>query len=81
MTVAVTRCRSCGAPIFWAVLQGRPHPVDAKPKAGGNLEIDTPPGSYVVATVVRADPNVGRYVSHYSSCPDAVLWRKAKRKR
>ena len=83
------RCRSCGAPIRWAVLNGRPHPVDAEQVPGGNIVLEDEEGLLAHGTVtdgrselgvprariVRPDPQVIRYVSHFATCPDRLQWQ------
>lgn len=79
------RCRSCGAPILWAALKGKPFPVDATPADNGNIELQLQPGGVYTARVVRgpsapllvaAGVDEPRYVSHFVTCPHASDWRK-----
>lgn len=74
------RCRSCGALILWCKLMpaGRPHPLDAIPVCGGNIE--TKPGVLSgerYGRVVPADEREERklYVSHFATCPQSSSWR------
>jgi hypothetical protein len=48
------RCRSCDAPITWAVTRkGRRIPLDPEPVAGGNIKVQEIPGkSTPLATVM-----------------------------
>jgi hypothetical protein len=77
------RCRSCGAPIRWAVtVNGKRMPVDDQPVPDGNLVLSDPtPGAY--APVAAAfDPqqllidDPPRFVSHFATCPQADQYRK-----
>ncbi len=82
-------CRSCGADIIWAVTStGSRMPVDAQPVDGGNVlltERGAPvSGNPPLATVVgkQAQPNLfgddgPRYVSHFSTCPNADSHRRS----
>jgi hypothetical protein len=80
----VEQCRSCKAPIIWAIARtGRPMPVDVEPIAGGNIELDeqqaTPQALRPLAPLarlVRAEPGVLRYRSHFASCPDSWKWKR-----
>jgi hypothetical protein len=69
-------CRSCGAPIVWAVSakSGKRMPLDARPVLNGNLDLDADG----TVTVVEPDPTLKGYVSHHATCPDADDWRKKK---
>lgn len=75
-----TRCRSCGAPIFWATTRmGKTMPVDAQPTRDGNVAITRLSGEWL-ATVVRAKQRElfrrERYTSHFATCPNAKQHRK-----
>jgi hypothetical protein len=80
----MARCRSCGAPILWAVTEasGKRIPLDAeedgaaKEVPDGNLLIvDTRAGTPVVRVTA-----VGQHLSHFATCPQASTHRKkAKR--
>jgi len=85
----VSTCRSCGAPVVWAVTpEGRRMPVDAEPVDGGNVLLSpNPTGSQdryaPVATVVGKRVQASlfgddgpRYVSHFATCPNADLHRR-----
>lgn len=83
-------CRSCNAPVVWCetvateTKPARKMPLDATPDgralevANGNIAIvgrtgaGTPMVRYVKA-------GAGKYVSHFSSCPNAASHRKTKR--
>jgi hypothetical protein len=61
----VTKCRSCGAHVFWVVSDrtGGKFPVDVQPDDEGHVLVD---GTY--------------YTSHFATCPQAQRWRKKKSK-
>ena len=69
-------CRSCNAPIFWAVsVNGKSIPMNEEPVDNGNLAITCYDGNTPV--VGRAtDSEVERYTSHFATCADAPSWRK-----
>lgn len=81
----MAKCRSCGAPIFWAVTTTNMRiPLDEKPTPSGNIELRV---SYshprAVASVITANnPRRGAadalYTSHFATCPHASLHRKRK---
>ena len=67
-------CRSCGAPVIWVKTKaGKNTPLDAEPRSDGNLEI-------VDGVALPALPLVEgpRYTNHFSRCPQAKEWRKAR---
>lgn len=69
-------CRSCGAEILWARTgSGRSMPVDVKPVEGGNVQLRYEKHG-LTAVVAPEAPGV-KYVSHFSTCPEAAAWRKA----
>lgn len=79
------RCRSCGAPIIWAISPktGRPMPVDIEPTAGANVEL-TPhtvrPGDWH-ARVVAPAHTFGRTdlrMAHHATCPQGKQWKRGK---
>ena len=71
-------CRSCKAPVLWAVTErGRPMPVDPDRVPNGNLNLlDDEHGGAPLAVVVKPDPAVERYVSHFATCPQRGDWRR-----
>lgn len=82
MTKTAT-CRSCGAPILWtATPAGNSIPLDAEPRADGNVRLGWVGG--VEVAIVLNDPAeraAGQiagpmFVSHFATCPDADSWRK-----
>jgi hypothetical protein len=65
-------CRSCGAPVRWAITQHENRmPVDPEPVENGNLILIDRDGELHVAHAVP-----GTHVSHYATCPDAERWRR-----
>jgi hypothetical protein len=70
------RCRSCGAPILWALTdRGKRIPLDELPLAA------IPPGSFVVSGTgdeLRASTvaPVPLYRSHFATCPNADEHRR-----
>lgn len=75
------RCRTCEAPIFWAITDGgKRMPVDLRPVDDGNLVIvglaDVPRVTVVEQSAPMLD-DPPRYVSHFATCPDAEHHRKA----
>ena len=79
----VEACRSCQAPIIWAVSTAtrKPMPVDEAVTPDGNVEICVRLGNQVIATV---HPVGGLFPatdqplrkSHFATCPQADEWRK-----
>lgn len=78
----VDKCRSCGAPIIWALTRTyRIMPIDAEPVDGGNVvivgrgerapRVDVRPGG----TLFDDRPT---YTSHFATCPDAARWRHSE---
>ena len=75
-------CRSCGAPIVWAITddEQRKMPVDAAPVTDGNVRLSLVDGR-LIAKVVGKDHEsrnapIPTYRSHFSTCADAGRWRK-----
>lgn len=67
-------CRSCGAPIIFAVTRsGKRIPIE--PNQAGNLELR----GGVIAFVTPDINAMGRYQSHFASCPQAGQHRKPKK--
>jgi hypothetical protein len=75
------RCSSCNALIFWALTKnGKRIPIDAEPVSNGNLRVEwSPDFETATAFVVGPDRSLwpeNRYVSHFSSCPNAAQHRR-----
>lgn len=73
-------CKTCEAPIVWAIWEttGKPHPVDAKSVATGDLVIVN--GKVRKATAQDTKLHRDRYTSHWDTCPDREEWRSGKAK-
>ena len=75
---AFDHCKSCGAEIYWLRTErGKWVPLDAVPVPDGNVIVgDDGTARYVARHAAELPPDVPRYVSHFSSCPQAQEWRK-----
>lgn len=75
MSDYVERCRSCDAPIRWAItVNGRKMPLDHEPVWDGNVRMRE--GRAVIVPKDEGPPSEPRYVSHFFTCPDRDDWRK-----
>jgi hypothetical protein len=83
----VTTCRSCGAPIEWAITDNeRRIPLDPGEHADGRLvDVGWLHGHPLVVSLtgdqlerLRAatDADVQLRRSHFQTCPDAGVWRR-----
>ena len=73
----VHACRSCGAPIMWAMTgRGKTMPVDAAPSDGGNVTL-TLDGGTLRAVVSAGDAGLA-HLSHFVSCPKAEKHRRRR---
>lgn len=72
-------CRSCGAPIVWAITKtGRKNPVVKAPDdMKGNIQLKDDGNGELRALSVK--PGEGPYISHFANCPNGPSHRKAKR--
>lgn len=71
----VSACKSCGAPVDWAVTPaGKRMPLDVGPAENGNLTLKL--GIAVPRTEEHVAAGLPARVSHYATCPQANLWRK-----
>lgn len=72
-------CRSCGAPVIWAVTLGaRSMPVNAEPVSDGNVALEERAGMVPLARVLSVTARFGRTdlrTSHLATCKQAKLWR------
>jgi hypothetical protein len=81
MRVSRSLCRSCGARILWTHTEsGKAMPVDVGARPNGNLALRLEAGA-PIARVLRdgEEPGVGevgRFVSHFASCPNSAQHRK-----
>lgn len=69
----MAQCRSCLAPIFWAVTKnGKLIPVDLHTSLDGNVEITPTPGDGPPAATVHAQPPVVTtgtlHHTHFTTC-------------
>lgn len=75
MTHQISQCATCEARIIWARLpNGTRHPVDADPRDDGNMALDGDGGAHFVR--LNEQWSGLRYVSHFATCPDRLLWRR-----
>jgi hypothetical protein len=80
--VSVGTCRSCGAPIIWAMssMTGKNMPLDAEPTDEGTMllkdGIVTPEKR---ATLPFLATNPKRHMAHFAKCPQANEWRRTQR--
>lgn len=72
------KCRSCGAPIRWALTErSRNIPVDPDPHPEGNLRVEDRHG-LDAAIIVAPGTEPGLYRSHFATCPNAATHRMAR---
>jgi hypothetical protein len=72
----VSRCRTCGADIQWALTtNGKRMPVDAEPTPEGNIRLRKIDGE-VFADVVAPLSSDKLRLSHFATCPGAAKHRK-----
>lgn len=76
-----TTCRSCGAPIRWALTEkGKRMPLNVPADPAGTVIITGTNGTEYTCAVVRTNAVPGeRWTSHYATCPQAQQWRKQKK--
>lgn len=75
------KCSACQAPIIWLkTTNGRSMPLDVTPNPEGNVVIKDGL-AVVLGGVEAADPLIGerRFMPHWSTCPHAAEFRKAKK--
>lgn len=80
----MSRCRSCGAEIIWAVTaSGRNMPVDAAPSDDGTITVTQVGGKN--RAEVSGPPNLlddrPRHTSHFATCKFASSHRKPRKKK
>jgi hypothetical protein len=74
-----TKCRSCGAPIVWALTSSSKRmPLDADPRADGGFWLISGCAVAVGSAQTETEPLRPRYVSHFATCPNARKHRKAR---
>ena len=71
-------CRSCRAPVQWAVTpSGSWIALEPGAHERGNLiETQTSAGRTVVRMADLTDPPGPRRLAHFATCPDASSWRR-----
>lgn len=87
-----SKCRSCGQDILWCVWprSGKRMPVDAvadnrPPSKGGDIWLTLHGGERGELRAEKVDPGAApevlatrnRYTSHFATCPNAAMHRKA----
>ncbi len=72
----ISKCRSCGAPIIWAMTEKKTMPVDAVPSDKGNVAVAIHGGTVRAIVGVGPDSIGPRHLSHFVTCPQAAKWRK-----
>ena len=80
MTLKAGTCRTCGAPIIWALTakSNKWIPLDADPVKDGNIVLtpERQTAVYLQTGWDRPPSDMKRYRSHFSTCPDAKGWRR-----
>ncbi len=72
-------CRSCSAPIFWALTEnGKRMPLDLEPVAGGVFYVAMGRDGELRCHTGEA-PGFVRYTSHFATCPSAAEHRRSQR--
>lgn len=71
-------CSSCGAPIIWAKTARlrRFIPLDKEPIIGGNIVLD---GGIASIETIGLFDRTPKYVSHFTTCPNAKKHRRPRR--
>lgn len=74
-------CRSCGAPVWWAVTDAAKRiPVDPVAAGDGNIIVlfDPAERGMLRVRVLRKDESTDqpRYRTHFTTCPNADTWRQ-----
>lgn len=75
----MNRCRSCKAPIIWA-LTPRGKRIPLEPNPNGNIVLDRIPftgdlGATFLHPGQTVDEDHIRYVAHFATCPNAATHR------
>lgn len=77
----MAKCKSCGAPVFWAhTSNGTVIPLDADTMG---RPLDSPEGNLQilggeVVVVGQLERGVSRHISHFSTCPNAAQHRRKR---
>lgn len=78
----VRSCRSCGAPVIWAVTTSLSKmPVDAEPVEDGNVALMAPRHEGSLRAIVLGPLDTLTHesplrTSHFATCPQAKSWRR-----
>lgn len=76
----MAECRSCNAPIRWAltVKNGKHIPIDVEPVPDGNLVIEHRNGGDEARPATDTDKKLMRplFKSHFATCPQSPSWRR-----
>lgn len=76
---AVQFCRSCGAAVVWALTdRDKAMPMDAAPVSAGKFILVQTDSTVRVRSAAGWDEPGDRYVSHFSTCPQATSHRKPR---
>lgn len=79
-TATQDRCRSCQAPVIWAVTErGKDMPVNAEPSVDGTIQLVEQAGRPPLARVLKVADRFGKTDlrrSHFADCPNAPKWRR-----
>lgn len=71
-------CRSCGAPMRWAVTTaGKRMPLDPQPSDRGNVHVDDDGTATVLGPLEVQAHDGPLYVPHFATCDDPDRFRKA----
>lgn len=66
-------CASCMTPVIWATTShGKAIPLDTQARTDGNITLDVDGVAHFNAR------GGGKYVSHFSTCPNAKQHRKSR---
>lgn len=72
----VSVCRECGARIIWLKMDsGKNMPVDEKPSGRGLIAMRD--HTHGRAWQPDDDPSLVRWASHFATCPNAPVFRRA----
>lgn len=81
MSFGASNCRSCGARIYWFILEsGKYHPVDygeeinASDCEVGDVLV-TESGKVIKINSAENYGSIKGRMSHFATCPDANQWR------
>lgn len=78
----MAKCRSCQAPIEWAITENsKKMPLDRRPNPEGNViktgaVIDGLPEVHVIGFLDRLTGEETRFTSHFATCPNAKAHRR-----